>query len=553
VNQRREAHAASHAAPRSTRDIPRDTPREIRGGEAADEPTDFAALGLREGLLRAIREAGHTTPTTIQARAIPAVLAGRDLLGCAQTGTGKTAAFALPMLQLLSARSCSGERRPAIRALVLSPTRELATQIGRSFDIYGRHTGLRQLVLFGGVSEAGQIAALRRGVDILVATPGRLCDLLERGCVQLGAVEIMVLDEADRMLDEGFLPAVRRVLKHLPAVRQTLFFSATMPPEIRPLAAQVLRDPLQIEVSPVASTPDRVEQSVYLVDQGDKRALLRHVLDDGAVDRAIVFTRTRHGASRVAVQLARAGVSAEAIHGDKSQNARERTLARFRSGALRVLVATDVAARGIDVRGVTHVVNFDMPVDPEAYVHRIGRTARAGLNGTAISFCSGDERPRLSSIERLIRRRLSIVSEHPYAPAANHAAAPRTPAPAAPGRNGGPGPRRAAGRRGPAGVAAPRSHRPLPGQPGRAGAGPAVTPRREPAAPDRRGAGASTAQRSVFSARDSLQGRQRDGVRARPENAHRKGAHIAAESQLSTAPAGAGAPGAAARKRAEAT
>lgn len=379
----------------------------------------FAELGLIEPLVRAVNNTGYTTPTPVQAGAIPYALAGRDVLGCAQTGTGKTAAFALPILQRLSQAAPTPSRSGrTIRALILSPTRELAAQIARSFESYGRHTGLRSAVIYGGVSAHGQISTLRRGVDILVATPGRLCDLLAQGVVRLSNVEVLVLDEADRMLDEGFLPDVRRIIDVLPQRRQTLLFSATMPAGLRPLVDRVLVSPARVEATPVASTPDLVEQAVYLVEQEDKRALLRHLLEDHRIARAIVFTRTKHGANRVAEHLVKGRVQAEAIHGNKSQSARERTLARFRDGSIRVLVATDVAARGIDVAGVTHVVNFDVPNDPEAYVHRIGRTARAGAAGAALSFCSRAERGQLASIERLIKRRVAVQTDHPYAPAA---------------------------------------------------------------------------------------------------------------------------------------
>ncbi|MCB9701232.1 MAG: DEAD/DEAH box helicase [Myxococcales bacterium] len=406
----------------------------------ASAAPDFASLGVAPTLIRALDEVGHRRPTPIQAAAIPGALAGRDVLGLAQTGTGKTAAFALPILQRLlgtdrgaDAAAAPRGRGPAgrrpIRALVLSPTRELASQIGDTFARYGRHSGLRQLVIFGGVGFAPQVSALRQGVDVLVATPGRLVDLLEQGHVELGAVEVLVLDEADRMLDAGFLPGVRRILRRLPGRRQTLFFSATMPDELVPLTGEVLDDPLRVAVAPVASTPDKVDQSVYLVSQADKRRLLEHVLQDSEVSRAIVFTRTKHGADRVARQLAAVDVAAAAIHGNKSQNARERALASFRAGGLRILVATDVAARGIDIGGVSHVLNYDMPMDPEGYVHRIGRTARAGATGVAISFCSIEERPRLASVEKLIKRRLPVVGDHPFVAGAA-APKPESPQPA---------------------------------------------------------------------------------------------------------------------------
>ncbi|WAS93532.1 DEAD/DEAH box helicase [Nannocystis punicea] len=377
------------------------------------QASDFAALGLSETLLRALRQEGHTTPTPIQAAAIPPALLGRDLFGCAQTGTGKTAAFVLPIVHQMLQRPAA--REAGVRALILTPTRELAAQIGERIGVYARFTGLRHAVIYGGVGMQNQVQALRAGLDLLVATPGRLVDLMAQGLVRLQRVEFFVLDEADRMLDEGFLPSIRRVVGVLPKQRQTLLFSATMPPEIAPLAAQVLRDPLHIEATPVASAPEAIEQSVYFVAQEHKRDLLRHVLGDGAVTRAIVFTRTKHGADRVARQLAQGQIHAEAIHGDKAQSTRLRALSRFRDGQVRVLVATDLAARGIDVSGISHVINYDLPMDPEAYVHRIGRTARAGSQGVALSFCSGEEQVRLKGIERLIRRRVPIVHNHPFA------------------------------------------------------------------------------------------------------------------------------------------
>ncbi|MBI2373275.1 MAG: DEAD/DEAH box helicase [Deltaproteobacteria bacterium] len=380
-------------------------------------PGPFAALGLEPTLTRAVEKAGYTVPTPIQLQGIPPALEGRDVLGCAQTGTGKTAAFALPALQRLGSSAVREERasaKRAIRALVLSPTRELAAQIQRSFETYGRGGRLRSLVIFGGVGPAPQVAALSRGVDILVATPGRLADYLNQRIVDLSKVEILVLDEADRMLDEGFLPDVTRIIAKVGARRQTMMFSATMPEPIEALARRILVNPIRIAVAPVASTPDAVDQVILHVDTKDKRALLGHVLEDRAITRAIVFTRTKHGANRVAQHLEKAGVAALAIHGNKSQNARERALSMFREGSLRILVATDVAARGLDISGVSHIVNFDLPNDPESYVHRIGRTARAGAKGSALSFCSSDERSYLAGIERLIRRRIPVRS-HPYA------------------------------------------------------------------------------------------------------------------------------------------
>lgn len=372
----------------------------------------FNDLNLMDSLLRAVRAEGYTEPTPIQVQAIPHVLAGKDLVGCAQTGTGKTAAFALPILQRLS--QTPSRQRGAIRVLVLSPTRELASQIGESFSTYGRHTGLKNIVIFGGVGQQPQVDKLRRGTDILVATPGRLLDLMQQGYVRLNTIEIFVLDEADRMLDMGFIHDVRRVIAALPTQRQTLLFSATMPPDIQDLADRILVKPVRVEVTPQATTVEKISQAVFFVEKQDKRALLEHVLADKAIRRVLVFTRTKHGANKLAQQLDRASIQAEAIHGNKSQGARERALANFKSGKTRVLVATDIAARGIDVDDVTHVINYDLPNEPESYVHRIGRTARAGASGVAYSFCDADERAYLRDIEKLIRLRVPVVVEHPY-------------------------------------------------------------------------------------------------------------------------------------------
>ena len=373
----------------------------------------FSELNLIAPLLRAVDAEGYSEPTPIQKQAIPHALAGRDLLGCAQTGTGKTAAFALPILQRFAMSPRSPGRRP-IRALILTPTRELAAQIDESFGTYGRGLGLSHIVIFGGVGQNPQVAALQRGIDILVATPGRLLDLSNQGEVDLRHLEVFVLDEADRMLDMGFLPDVRRVIAMLPSRRQTLFFSATMPPDIADLANRILIDPVRVAVTPVSSTVDKIGQSVFFVAKGDKRALLEHLLKDRAMERVLVFTRTKHGANRVAEQLTRAGLTALAIHGNKSQNARTRALSSFKDGETRVLVATDIAARGLDIERISHVVNFDLPEVPESYVHRIGRTARAGASGTAFSFCDGEERVLLRDIERLIRLKVPVVVDHPY-------------------------------------------------------------------------------------------------------------------------------------------
>jgi ATP-dependent RNA helicase RhlE len=383
----------------------------------------FAALGLREPILRAVIAEGYTTPTPIQCQAIPYVMRGRDLLGCAQTGTGKTAAFALPLLHRLSEPGRERKRGPAVLALV--PTRELAVQIAESFAVYGRGLPFRSGVVFGGVSQGAQVASLRRGLDILVATPGRLLDLMSQGCVPLGDVETLVLDEADRMLDMGFIDPIRRILAKLPARRQNLLFSATMPAPIATLADQILRDPAKVSVAPVATTVDSVTQWVLFVRQSDKRALLAEVLRDPAMSRVIVFTRTKSGANRVARDLTSAGIATEAIHGNKSQNARQRALADFREGKVRVLVATDIAARGIDVDGISHVVNFELPNEPESYVHRIGRTARAGARGVALAFCDASERTYLREIERLTRTKISVATDHPYAANGNEVSAPQ--------------------------------------------------------------------------------------------------------------------------------
>jgi len=382
----------------------------------------FSELGLLPALQSAVAAEGYVEPTPIQAKAIPHVLAGRDLLGLAQTGTGKTAAFALPILQRLSRAVSSGDpgkppprrgSRP-IRCLILTPTRELASQIGESFTTYGKNLALRNFVIFGGVGDGPQKQALRDGMDILIATPGRLLDLAGQGLLDLKPLEVFVLDEADRMLDMGFIHDVRRVIAMLPRQRQTLFFSATMPREAQELADQLLRDPQTVAVVPPATTVEKVDQEVYFVEKGDKRALLVDVLREVALRRVLVFSRTKHGANRIAEHLAKYQIGAEAIHGNKSQNARERALAGFKAGRTRVLVATDIAARGIDIDDVTHVINFDIPEVPETYVHRIGRTARAGAAGMAMSFCEAEERADLRAIEKLTRQLIPVVEGHPY-------------------------------------------------------------------------------------------------------------------------------------------
>jgi ATP-dependent RNA helicase RhlE len=370
----------------------------------------FEALGLAPALLRAVADEGYKTPTPIQQDAIPHVLAGKDLLGVAQTGTGKTAAFALPMLHRLAADR--GRLFPrACRALILTPTRELAIQIDTSFQTYGRHLQLRTAVIFGGVGQQPQVNAMARGLDILTATPGRLLDLMGQGHVDLGKLSIFVLDEADRMLDMGFLPDVKRVITAIPKQRQTLFFSATMPPAIVELSHKLLTKPVHVEVTPQATTAEKVTQRVIYIDSVGKRDLLVDVLSDDRVKRALVFTRTKHGANRVVERLEQDGIPASAIHGNKSQGARQRALDGFRTGDIPVLVATDIAARGIDVDGVTHVINYDIPVDAESYVHRIGRTARAGASGMALSFCELEEVPALRDIEKLIGQKIPVASD----------------------------------------------------------------------------------------------------------------------------------------------
>jgi len=367
----------------------------------------FSELALDAHLLRALDEEGYTQPTPIQSQAIPPVLEGRDLLGIAQTGTGKTAAFALPILQRLSKSGHAHEPRTC-RTLVLAPTRELAIQVEESFRNYGRYMSLRTTCIFGGVGDGPQKAALSRGVDILVATPGRLLDLMQQGALNLRRLEIFVLDEADRMLDMGFIHDIRKVIAVLPAQRQNLFFSATMPNEISGLAGSILRQPVRVEVVPASTPIERIEQCLYFVGKKSKPALLRHLLADPDITRALVFTRMKHMANRVAEHLQKHGISAAAIHGNKSQTHRQKALGGFKDGVVRVLVATDIAARGIDVDGVSHVFNFDLPDVAETYVHRIGRTARAGASGIAIAFCSSEERDELRQIERLTRREIPV-------------------------------------------------------------------------------------------------------------------------------------------------
>ena len=374
---------------------------------------NFSELSLTRPLLRAVEEQGYTQPSPIQAKAIPPVLEGRDLLGCAQTGTGKTAAFALPMLQLLAARRPA---RSQVRALVLTPTRELALQIGESFAQLGKYTSIRHTVVFGGVGQGPQAAAMAKGVDVLIACPGRLNDLIGQGLADLSGVEIFVLDEADRMLDMGFVHDVKRVMAKLPAQRQNLMFSATMPKEIEQLAAGILHDPAFVKVDPVSSTVDRIQQSLYFVEKGNKKFLLPWLIKNlrPEVVNALVFSRTKHGADKIAKDLNKQGIPAAAIHGNKSQTARVTALEDFKAGKTRVLVATDIAARGIDISELSHVFNYDLPEVPETYVHRIGRTARAGADGTAVSFCAPEEKEYLAGIEKLNRRQIPVVSGHPW-------------------------------------------------------------------------------------------------------------------------------------------
>ena len=373
----------------------------------------FKSLEIIEPILQSLREEGYSIPTPIQVQAIPIVLDGGDLLGCAQTGTGKTAAFAIPIIQLLCTNQ-SYDKRKKIRSLILTPTRELAIQIGESFKNYGRHTKLAYTVIFGGVNQLSQTQALQRGVDILVATPGRLLDLMNQGFISLKDIEIFVLDEADCMLDMGFIHDVKRVLAALPKKRQSLFFSATMPPEIVKLADTICKNPTKVEITPGQPTVDIIEQFVYFVDKGNKSALLIDVLSDNKIKSALVFTRTKHGADKVVKDLLRHNIRAEAIHGNKAQNARQRALANFKEQTTRVLVATDIAARGIDVDEMEFVINYEIPNVSETYVHRIGRTGRAGAKGTAFSFCDAEEKAFLKDIEKLIRKKIPVIDKHPY-------------------------------------------------------------------------------------------------------------------------------------------
>ncbi len=374
----------------------------------------FKELNIMPDIIKALEKENYDVPTPIQEEAIPVILSGRDLLGCAQTGTGKTAAFAIPTIQLLSEEKMPHRAKQNIRALIVTPTRELALQIYESFNTYGKFTNLKCCVVFGGVSQKPQEESLKQGVDILVATPGRLLALIDQNIINIEHIKIFILDEADRMLDMGFIHDVKRIIAKTPLKKQTLLFSATMPPDIARLASTILKNPAKIEITPVSSTVDTIEQHLYFVDKCNKKDLLLHILKDKNIDSALVFTRTKHGADRLMKQLARNGVIARAIHGDKSQGARQSALNNFKNKTLRILLATDIAARGIDIDELTHVINYDLPDIPETYVHRIGRTGRAGLGGTAISFCDFDEKGQLNDIEKLIGKKITEIKDHPY-------------------------------------------------------------------------------------------------------------------------------------------
>jgi ATP-dependent RNA helicase RhlE len=373
----------------------------------------FENLNLIEPILKAVKAEGYTMPTPIQERAIPLLLKGQDLMGCAQTGTGKTAAFAIPILQLLYEKRDPAAVRRQIAALIVTPTRELAIQISESFSAYGKFTGLKHTVIYGGVSQHAQTNALKN-VDILVATPGRLLDLIDQRFVSLQNIRFFVLDEADRMLDMGFIHDVKKIISKLPAKRQSLFFSATMPPEIQKLAGSILSNPVKIDIAPVVETTNLIKQSLYFVDKPDKKSLLIHLLKDKSIDSALVFTRTKHGADRVSRDLMKAGIKAAAIHGNKSQGARQDALNNFKNKRTRVLVATDIASRGIDVDHLSHVINYEIPNIPETYVHRIGRTGRAGIDGVALSFCDAEEKEYLKDIYKLISKQIPVVGDHPF-------------------------------------------------------------------------------------------------------------------------------------------
>jgi ATP-dependent RNA helicase RhlE len=378
----------------------------------------FEQLKVIAPVLKALQSQGYTQPTPIQQQAIPVALQGRDLLGCAQTGTGKTAAFAIPVLQLLNQQREAGNAQPGIKSLILTPTRELAIQIEESFHEYGKFLHLKSLAIFGGVPQYHQVNKLKKGIDILIATPGRLLDLISQRYVALHQIEIFVLDEADRMLDMGFINDVKKVIARLPEKKQTLFFSATMPPEIQKLSQMLLHHPVKVEVTPVSSTAEKISQAVYFVEKQNKVPLLLHLLKSDEIESALVFTQTKHGADKLCKQLMRENLHAQAIHGNKSQNARQLALDNFKKKNIRILVATDIAARGIDIDKLTHVINFDIPNIPETYVHRIGRTGRAGEEGKAISFCSMEEKMFLRDVQKITGQTIPIVEEHPY-PMAN--------------------------------------------------------------------------------------------------------------------------------------
>lgn len=374
----------------------------------------FNNLQLIEPLLKALSNEGYTTPTPVQEQSIPVILQGRDLFSCAQTGTGKTAAFAIPLLQLLHQAPTSQEARRPVRALILTPTRELAIQVNESFAAYGKYLSLKHFAIFGGVSQYHQVKALRQGMDILIATPGRLLDLLQQHQLSLRHLEFFVLDEADRMLDMGFINDMKKIIDKLPAQRQTIFFSATMPPEIQMLSATLLHQPVKVEVTPDSATVDRIQQKLYYVEKQNKRSLLIHLLKDESISTALIFTTTKHGADRIAKDLNKAGVGAQVIHGNKSQNERQSALQHFKTGRTRVLVATDIASRGIDIDNMGLVINYELPNTPETYVHRIGRTGRAGAEGIAVSFCDFEEKMSLKDIQRLINKIIPVVKGHPF-------------------------------------------------------------------------------------------------------------------------------------------
>ena len=387
----------------------------------------FNDLQLIEPVLKALCDEGYTTPTPVQEKSIPVILQQKDVLGCAQTGTGKTAAFAIPLLQLLHLRQVrSNENRRSPRALVLTPTRELAIQVGESFRVYGKYLPLKHQVIFGGVSQHAQVSALSRGTDILVATPGRLLDLMNQRILSLEDINYFVLDEADRMLDMGFIHDVKRIIARLPVKRQTLFFSATLSPDIQALAAGLLKQPVKVQAAPPATTVELIKQSLYFVEKQEKRSLLVELLADQNIKTALVFTRTKHGADKIAKILVRSGIRSAAIHGNKSQQARQSALLDFRNGKIRVLVATDIAARGIDIDGMSHVFNYELPNIPETYVHRIGRTGRAGAIGVAVSFCDPEEREYLRDIQKLIRKEIMVVNNPPYQSLPDHPGIRRT-------------------------------------------------------------------------------------------------------------------------------